>query len=127
MNLLTAAALLYLLLTLIIVGFQLALAAGAPWGDLAMGGRYPGQFPAQMRVGAVIQAGLLAALALIVLARAGLVLPEWSGAGALVWIAVGLSVISLVLNLITPSKWERRLWAPVALLMLISSLLVALN
>ena len=47
---------LFAFLTLIIFLFQIALAAGMPWGHLAMGGRYPGKFPPNMRVGAVIQA-----------------------------------------------------------------------
>jgi hypothetical protein len=38
--------------------------------------------------------------------------------------AVGVSGLALVLNLATPSKWKRLIWAPVALAMLISTLLV---
>lgn len=34
---------LFALVTLITVLFQFALAAGMPWGNLAMGGRYPGK------------------------------------------------------------------------------------
>ena len=114
--------------TLISVLFQLALAVGMPWGDLAMGGRFPGKFPPNLRIGAVVQAVLLAFLACIVLAKAGAAFLGLSNlANSLVWVAVGISGLSLVLNLITPSKWERRLWAPVALVMTIASLLVALS
>jgi hypothetical protein len=35
------AAYLYGLVSLGIIAFQLALAAGAPWGEFAMGGAYP--------------------------------------------------------------------------------------
>jgi hypothetical protein len=35
--------------------FQLALACGAPWGHLAMGGgKYPGVFPVPLRIAAVV-------------------------------------------------------------------------
>ena len=115
-------------LTLIVFLFQIALAAGMPWGHLAMGGRYPGKFPPNMRVGAVIQGALLAFLGVIVLSRADVAFPGLSNlSNILVWVAFAISGISLVLNLITQSKWERILWAPVGFLMTVSSLVVALS
>lgn len=111
-----------------IVGFQIALALGAPWGAYAMGGSFPGRFPPRMRVAAVIQAVVLALVGLVVLSHAGLVLPAIAEAAPwLVWLAVALSGVSLVLNTITPSAGERRLWVPVAAVMLVSSLVVALS
>ncbi len=119
---------LYAAFTAIVVVFQLALAAGAPWGQVAMGGRYPGRFPTQLRTGALVQAALLSFLALIVLSRAGVGFPVLDPvSGWMVWIAVAISLLSLILNLITRSKWERRLWAPVALVLVVCSLLVALS
>ncbi len=107
--------------------FQLALAAGAPWGSLAMGGRYPGRFPPPMRVAALVQIAIYALMAVVVLVRAEMLLPELLEASRIaVWAVVGISAVAVVLNLITPSKWERRLWAPVAILMFATSLRVAL-
>lgn len=40
-----------------------------------MGGAFPGQFPPAFRIAALIQAALLIGLAMVVLARAGLILP----------------------------------------------------
>ena len=118
---------LFALLTLIVFLFQIALAAGMPWGHLAMGGRYPGKFPPNMRIGAVVQGALIAFLGMIVLSHAGVAFPGLANlSNYLIWVAVAISVISLVLNLITQSKWERILWAPVGLLMTVSSLVVAL-
>lgn len=106
--------------------FQLALAAGAPWGEWAMGGAYPGQFPPSLRVAAVVQAALLVGMVLVVLARAGLFTPRWARyARWLIWLVVAYGVIGLILNLITPSAGERAIWAPVALVLFVSSLLVA--
>jgi hypothetical protein len=109
------------------IGFQLALALGAPWGDYAMGGRFPGRLPASMRMVAVAQAVVLALLAAVVLARAGLVLETWASTAAWpIWVVVAFSGVSLILNSITSSKGERRVWVPVAIIMLGSSLFVAL-
>lgn len=108
--------------------FQLALALGAPWGGLAMGGAFPGTFPPAMRVAALVQIVVMAGVALVVLARAGLMLPSWGPASRwLVWAVVGLLGVGVVLNLITPSALERLIWAPVAILLFLSSLRVALS
>ena len=128
MNLTTAAALLFAIVAAGTVAFQLALALGAPWGAYAMGGRFPGRFPMPMRVAAVVQAALLGVLGLIVLSRAGLAVASLSEAFPwLIWLAVGFSAVSLVLNAITPSAGERRIWLPMAVVMLLSSLVVALS
>ena len=122
------AALVYGVVSLGVIAFQLALAAGAQWGAYAMGGAFPGQFPPELRVAALVQAVILAGLALVVLARAGIALPKWSPASRwLVWVVVAFAGLSLVLNTITPSPGERAIWAPVALVMLISSVIVAIS
>ena len=122
------AAITHAIVSLGVVAFQVALAAGAPWGAYAMGGAFPGQFPPALRVAAIIQAVLLLGMAAVILARAGLILPRWSRASRwLAWLVVAFAALSLVLNLITPSAGERIIWAPVALLLLISSATVAFS
>ena len=122
------AARIYAIVSFFVIAFQIALALGAPWGAYAMGGAFPGQFPPELRVAAVVQAVILAGLALVVLARAGITLPKWSRTSRwLVWVVVAFSALSLVLNLITPSARERAIWAPVALIMLTSSVIVAIS
>jgi hypothetical protein len=67
-------------------------------------------------------------MAMVVLSRAGLALSQWAHAFVwLTWIVVGISGISLVLNAITPSAGERRIWVPVALVLLATCLTVALT
>jgi hypothetical protein len=124
MDLADLAALAYLAATLLVVGFQVALALGAPWGAYAMGGRFPGRIPPPMRLLALVQAVVLGLLALVVLESAGLIslgLAEW-----LIWVAVAVSAVSVVMNAASRSPGERRLWVPVGLVMLASSLVVAL-
>lgn len=126
MDITTAAALAFAATASGVILFQLALALGAPWGGYAMGGAFPGQFPPAMRVAAVVQAALIGLIAVAILSAAGLALPEvavtfpW-----MAWIAVGVSAVALVLNAISRSAGERRIWVPVALVLLASSLLVA--
>jgi len=127
MDMKRVAAIIYGIVSLGVIAFQIALAAGAPWGAYAMGGAFPGQFPPELLIAAMIQAVLLAGLALVILARAGLILPSWSRASRwLAWVVVAFATVSFVLNLITPSAGERAIWAPTAFLLLISSLAVAL-
>ena len=126
MDLATLAALAYLAATLVGVGFQIALALGAPWGAYAVGGRVPGRFPPSMRLLALVQAVVLGLLALVVLESAGLVSrgrAEWPW---LIWVAVAVSAVSVAMNAASRSPGERRLWVPVGLVMLASSLVVAL-
>ena len=126
MNIRKGAAILFAIVTVGVAAFQIALALGAPWGAYAMGGAFPGQFPAPMRFAAIVQAAILLLWAGVVLARAGLGLKQWARAsGWLVWVVVAFSAISLLLNLITPSGGERLIWAPVAFVMLATSVLVA--
>lgn len=128
MTITNVAAILYAILLAGVVAFQIALATGAPWGAYAMGGASPGQFPPAMRVGAIIQAVLLAGMAAVILARAGLILPGLAQVSHwLVWIAVALTALSLVLNLISPSAGERAIWLPTLSLLLIGSLIVAFS
>jgi len=113
-------------LTGVVILFQLALAAGAPWGSYAMGGAFPGTYPPAMRVAALAQVAILGGVALIVLARAGLVLAGWRRASRwMAWAVVGLLAVGVVLNLITPSGMERLIWAPVAVVLFLCGLRVA--
>ncbi len=122
------AALAYVALTVAVIAFLLALACGAPWGELTMGGRFRGRLPLPVRVVCVVQAGVLALLAAVVYCSAGLAGPDrMVQAQGWIWAVVAFCVASVGLNLATPSKRERMLWAPVALAMLLASTSVALG
>jgi hypothetical protein len=124
----SVAAIVFTVVTSLAAGFQFGLALGAPWGAYAMGGRFPGAFPPLMRVAAFLQAVLLVLMVLIVLSRAGFVFPQWAAVSALaVWVVVVVSAVALVLNTMTPSRDERRIWAPVSGVMFVCSLVVALT
>jgi hypothetical protein len=128
MDVTSIAALVFTIAAVGVIAFQIALALGAPWGRYAMGGSFPGRFPPRMRVAAVVQAILIALLLIAVLSAAGLLVPDlalklpW-----LIWVVVVVSAVAVLLNAISRSAGERRIWVPVATVMLVSSLLVALD
>lgn len=114
-------------LTGVVILFQAGLAAGLPWGKASMGGKYPGRYPPSMRVVAVVNIVVLTVMALVVLSRAGLILTNWmTFSKTAIWFVVVMFVAGTIMNTITPSKIER-IWAPVALLQLITSCIVALS
>lgn len=110
-----AAAAAYLLIISAVIVFQFCLIAGAPWGHLTQGGRYDRALPIPGRVAAGLSVLLLICMAASITSAAGMApgWPSWTG-----WAAVGVQVLSTVLNWITPSAAERRLWRPVTTVML---------
>ena len=121
------AAYVFVFLNSIVVLFQLALSAGAPWGGIAMGGRFPGIFPTPMRIAALVQAFILSFLSLSVAIRAKFILPDYYSISEVgIWVVVVVFSLSLIMNLATPSKWERRIWAPVVAILLACALFVAI-
>lgn len=115
-------------LTAIVIAFQIALAAGLPWGHLTWGGKFPGRLPAQMRGVAIFSAVLLALFALMIETRAGVLLSQWQPiARVLTWLVVAYCALGVIANAATSSRWERMIWLPVVFVMLVCSLIVALS
>ena len=117
----------FLFFSAVLVGYQMALALGAPWGAASMGGKFLGVYPPKMRILAVLNALVIAFMAAVVSAFSGHAfaflepLANWA-----IWIVVGFYGLSILANIATPSKVER-IWAPVALLQTVASLYLALN
>ena len=125
--LVTVSALVFTVLTGIVMIFQACLAAGLPWGAASMGGRYPGKYPPRMRAVALFNILVLLVLALILLTRAGMIFPRFlSFSKIAVWLVVLFSLAGTVMNTVTPSRIER-IWAPVAFIQLVASLITALK
>jgi hypothetical protein len=120
------AAKIYGFFLLIVILFQLALALGLPWGKLAMGGKYPGRYPPHMRIVCLVMIALLSSWGAIVFIRAGMIFSAWYDVSvSAIWAVVALNGVGVLMNLLTPSKWERILWAPVTLIFLVCSIVVA--
>ncbi len=122
------AGIVYSTLMVIVVLFQLCLAFGLPWGEASMGGKFPGKYPPKMRIVALVNMLILSCLIIIVLVDSYLWLPQFKSISSIgIWFVVGYAVIGAILNIITPSKIERKIWAPITALQLIASVIIAFN
>lgn len=98
-----------------IVFFQIALIAGAPLGEYTQGGQHKGALPRSGRIIAAISIPILLFCGLAILSAAGFPGLGWPRRAS--WVALGIMVISAILNWITPSARERAVWGPVMLVM----------
>lgn len=110
MEFIQIAAILYILITVVVIFFQLFLVLGAPWGEFTQGGRHKGTLPISGRISAAISIPILVFMASSISSVVGFV-PNWSIRTA--YITLALQGVTAVFNLITPSLKERRLWGPV--------------
>jgi len=123
----TLSVIIFIVLSGIVIVFQACLAAGMPWGAASMGGKFPGKYPPKMRWVAILNIIVLTFITLIVLARADMVFPQMrSFSEVAIWVVVVFLLAGTIMNTITPSKIER-IWAPVALIQLIISIMVAVS
>lgn len=107
--------------------FQAALVAGAPLGQLAWGGQHR-LLPTRLRIGSAISILIYAGIAMVVLARAGLVpWPPGDWVPALCWAVAGYLVLGIPLNAISRSRPERLVMTPLVTLLAALALIVALG
>ena len=125
----TIAAILAVVLLGILIVFQLALAAGAPLGFAAWGGRNPGVLPAGLRlasafVGVVLYPTFIA----LILAAAGFIGDDWLPfeAGIVMWVFAGFFALGVVANAVSRSPRER-IWSPVSAALAICCAVIALG
>jgi hypothetical protein len=112
----------------ILVLFQAALAAGAPWGRASWGGRYE-RLPANLRISSAVAVVVWLGAALIVLDRGGLplldvpdVVSYWG-----TWALVPLLIIGALVNFASSSPYERFGWGPFALVVAVLVFFVAVG
>lgn len=123
-----ASAFIFTFFATIIACLLLALAGGAPWGDYAMGGKFPGKYPPFLRGLAVVQFAVIIFFAGVVLVRAELILPQYfEHAKILIWVVIVFRTMAVIANMVTSTKRVRNLWGPVSAIMLACSLIVALS
>jgi hypothetical protein len=108
--------------------FQAAIAAGAPLGRAAWGGAHI-RLPQRLRVASAVAVMVWILAAFVALARAEFdaspipfAVSRWA-----IWIFVVILPIGAVMNAASRSPWERFLWAPVALILALLSLALALE
>ena len=107
--------------------FQFALALGAPWGKAAWGGAHE-RLPKGLRLASSFAVVFWLVAALVVLSRAGY---EWSPMPFTVarwgtWVLLGMLVLGMLMNLVSRSRLERLIQTPIAAVLSILCLPVAL-
>jgi hypothetical protein len=108
--------------------FQVAIVLGAPLGEYAYGGQHIGKLPIQFRIASVFSALFALAMtghALAQLQAAPMLLPLTLN-GVVNWMVVASLGVSAVLNNITKSSKEKKLWGSTSVAMLIASAIVAI-
>lgn len=108
--------------------FQVVLALGAPLGRAAWGGTNA-RLPTRSRVASLVSAAAWVVAAFIILGRTGYrASPVPSGfARWATYVLVGVLALSAIMNAASRSKWERFLWGPVALVLAVVCLVIALG
>ncbi len=112
--------------------FQFRLASGAPFGDMAYGGRVPtanGVLPMPYRIASAVAVPILFYGAWLVLAAADVVNRGSLSDGLLgvaVWIVFGYLALNTLGNLASQSRRERIVFAPISGVAAVLTLIVAL-
>lgn len=122
------AAVAFTVLLVAMAGFQIALIAGVPWGRAAWGGA-DAVLPANKRIGSVIAVVLYVAFAVLALVRADVLGEAGDALGIVIamWVVFGYLALGVLMNAISRSKLERFIMTPVALVLAILALVVALG
>ena len=113
-----------------LTAFQVALAAGAPFGDHVLGGRFPGTLPRRPRLFSGLAAFLLIGLAVVVLARAAVIGWPASISGVLgpaSWVVPTFLVLNTLGNLASKSRLERTVFAAITAVLAVLCGFVALT
>ncbi len=108
--------------------FQLAIVLGAPLGEYAYGGQIVGKLPIQYRIASTFSFLLALAIAGHYLAQLG-VLPTLLSPDLnqiVNWGLVAFNLPAAILNNITRSQKEKRLWGGTTIANLLASVIVAL-
>lgn len=108
--------------------FQLAIVLGAPLGEYAFGGQRSGVLSTGFRIASFFSMALAIAIAGHYLAQLGLLSPLLTPDLNQManWGLVGFAALSALVNNITRSEKEKRLWGGPTLAALIAAVIVAL-
>lgn len=123
-----AAALIFIVLIILLCVFQFALSFGAPLGHFAWGGKHR-VLPRKLRVSSALSVIIYLGMALVIASKAGLVevIPQGAFLTVLSWGIFAYLTLGVFMNVISRSKLERYMMTPVALILAVCALVVALQ
>ena len=119
---------LFAFLALIVFLFQIALAAGMPWGHLAWGGRYGKILPKKVRISSAFAIPLLVFFSIMFLQYVELI-PVFIGrplSTIILSVITAFFALTILGNVTSKSKHEKIVMTPVASLIFIISLLIVI-
>jgi hypothetical protein len=124
----TTLAIVFVVLLAMLAAFQLALAAGLPFGRFAWGGQNK-VLPARLRIGSALSVVAYATFAFVALERADItnVITVPLVAIIAMWVIAGFLALSTLPNLASKSRHEKRLMVPVSLGLATLAILVAIS
>lgn len=111
-----------------LVAFQIGLIAGRPWGRMAWGGSHE-VLPRNLRIASISSIVLYVLFATAIAEKSGLIslgLPE-SSVGLTMWLLSGYFLLGVFMNAISRSKQERMVMTPVAFMLFVCFVAVALR
>ena len=122
------AALIFIVFIVSLCVFQIALSLGAPLGHFAWGGKHR-VLPKKLRVSSALSIIIYLGMALAIASKASLIelLPQGTYLTALSWGIFAYLTLGVFMNAISRSKSERYTMTPVALILALCSLVVALQ
>jgi hypothetical protein len=100
----------------VVGGFQICLAAGAPWGEAAFGGANVGVLSDTLRVSSAVAAVVYLGLSLV----AGTPMLGATLRRRVLYGVAPVMVVGALVNLASPSLPERMIWTPVTVALAIS-------
>lgn len=119
------AAIIASLILLLLAVFQGALVAGLPFGNFAWGGAHR-ILPTKLRIGSVVSIFLYITFALIILSKAD-IMSLFVNPTIAMWILTIYFFIGALMNGISRSNKERAVMTPVALVLALLCLIIALK
>ena len=123
---LEAATVVAVVLLVIVAAFQIGLAAGAPWGRAAWGGRHGRILTYRLRIASGIAGLLVYPIIIVWIASVGGLIGGSTKPGGRIamWVFAALFFVGALANAASRSSIER-LWAPVSLTIAICCAIVA--
>ncbi len=121
------AAILLIILFIIMSVFQFLLVLGLPLGHLAYGGKYK-KLPTKLRIMSVVAIGIFIFSSIIVLERVELIKIFNNQMVSLVtvWILAVYFTLGVLMNIMSRSKWEKRIMTPIAIVITLCCFIVAI-
>ena len=116
-----------LVLLAALAALQVLVALGLPFGHFVWGGQHK-VLPTRLRIASVVSVVLYAAIAAVLLSRAG-VIPGGDSTFVLIttWVLFGYFALGILMNAISRSRPERFTMTPVTIALALATLIIAMT